>query len=105
MRFRNIFIGMGSLLVLLLLFLTDPSTGLIKQLPFGSGALGFLIGLVLSILYIALLHLARKGLLDYIDLEEWFNKAKETSEGAGHALIGVGLMMIAIAIVIHAAAK
>lgn len=105
MRFRHIFIGIGSLLVITLLFLSDPSVGFIAQLPVGSGTLGLLLGLVVSILYIALLHLSRKGLFDYLDLERFFNKAYETPQSAGSALIAVALSMIAIAIVIHAAAK
>lgn len=105
MRFRHIFMGIGSLLVITLLFLSDPSVGFIAQLPVGSGTIGLLLGLVVSILYIALLHISRKGLFDYLDLEQFFKKAFETSEGAGTALVAVGLAMIAIAIVIHAAAK
>ncbi|WP_396190511.1 hypothetical protein [Flavobacterium sp.] len=105
MRFRQIFIGIGSLLVLLLVFLSDPTSGFISKLPVGSGALGLLIGIVISILYVALLHVSRKGLLDYLDLETLFSKAVESSQGAGLALVGVGLIMISISIVIHAAAK
>jgi len=105
MRFRSIFLGIGSLLVVFVLLLSDPDSGLIHNLPFGAGALSFLIILASSILYIALLHLARKALFDYLDLEEFFKKAKLSPEGSGYALIAVGLFAVATSIVILAAAN
>lgn len=103
MRFRFVFMGVGSVLTLILLLLSDPSVGAIKQLPFGGATLALIVGLVMCLLYISLLHLARRGLLDYIDLEVFFKKALETSEGAGMAIIGVGLIMISCSLVIIAA--
>lgn len=105
MRFRNVFLGVGSALVTAVLLMSDPDSGFVRNLPFGAGTLSFLIILVSSILYVGLLHLSRKGLFDYLDLEEYFKKAKLSPEGAGMALIAVGLFSIAIAIVILAAAK
>lgn len=105
MRFRNVFLGIGSILVTIVLLMSDPDSGLVKNLPFGAGTLSFMIILISSILYIGLLHLGRKALFDYINLEEYFKKAKLTSEGSGQALIAVGLFSIAIAIVILAAAE
>lgn len=102
MRFRFVFMGLGSLLTLALLILSDPSVGAIKQLPFGGATVALLLGLVLCLLYITLLHLSRKGLLDYIDLEVFFKKALETSVGAGLAIIGVGLVMLSCAVVVVA---
>ena len=105
MRFRNIFIGIGSLLVIILLLLSDPDGGLVQNLPFGAGTLSIIIILVISILYVGLLHFSRKALLDYLDLEELFNKAKLTPEGCGLAIIGIGLIMVSVSIVILAATK
>lgn len=105
MRFRNIFIGIGSLLVIILLLLSDPDGGLVQNLPFGAGTLSIIIILVVSILYVGLLHFSRKALLDYLDLEELFNKAKLTPEGSGLAIIGIGLIMVSVSIVILAATK
>ena len=103
MRFRNVFLGIGSFLTLLVLLLSDPDGGFIQNLPFGAGTLSTLIILVVSILYVGLLHLSRRALLDYLELDQLFKKAMETSEGSGKAIIGVGLMMISIALVIIAA--
>lgn len=104
MRFRFVFLGLGSLLTLALIFLSDPSLKLIKNLPFGSGTLGILIVLTISILYLTLLHLSRKGFLDYLDLEVLFIKAAETPLSAAIALVSVGIMMVAMAVTILAAA-
>ena len=103
MRFRNVFLLIGSILTIAALLLSDPDSGLVKNLPFGSGTLATLIILVTSILYIGLLHIGRKGLLDYVDLRIFFKKAIETPEGAGLATIGIGLICISISIVILAA--
>lgn len=103
MRFRTVYIGLGSILVLLVHLLTDPQAGLIHALPFGASTIATLVILTKAILYNAVLHLTRKGLMDYFDMEEFMNKAKETSEGAGQAIIGAGLYTIAMAIVTYAA--
>lgn len=104
MRFRDIYLGVGSVLVLAVVFMSDPSVGLISQLPFGSSTLGLIINIIISLFYIGLLHYSRKALIDYIDMEVFFKKALESSQGAGMALIGVGLIMVSIALVIVAAA-
>ena len=105
MRFRHIFLTLGSVLTLLVLFLSDPDLGFISNLPFGAGTLTILVVLVSSVLYIGLLHLARKALFDYLDLAEFFRKAIQTPEGSGLALIAVAIAMVAIAIAILAATK
>lgn len=103
MSFRHIFLGIGSFLTILVLLLSDPDSGFVTNLPFGAGTLTILVILVSSILYIGLLHLARKALMDYVDMGEFFKNALRTPEGSGLALIGIGLMMVAISIAILAA--
>lgn len=105
MRFRHVFMGIGSLAAIFILLMIDPGNGLKLALPFGATLAANIAWLLQSFFYIGFLHIARKGLLDYLDLEEYFLKAKTTPEGAGYALIAVGLMMVAIAIVIMAATK
>lgn len=102
MRFRHVYMGLGSLFVILLSILSDPDQGFIRALPFGASIVASIVILLKGLLYVALLHVSRKGLMDYFDLEEFFNKAKQTSEGAGNATIGFGLYCIAIAICIFA---
>lgn len=103
MQFRHIFLGIGSILTIIVLLLSDPDSGFVTNLPFGAGTLTILVILVSSILYIGLLHLARKALMDYIDMREFFETALRTPEGAGLSIIGIGLMMVAISIAILAA--
>lgn len=103
MRFRHIYMIIGSILTLLLWLLTDPDTGFIQNLGFGASTVATIVILLKSVFYVALLHMSRKALIDYIDLKPYFDKALQTSEGAGRALMAVAIMMIAIAIVMLAA--
>lgn len=105
MRFRDVFLGIGSLLVFALLLIGDPAQGIVQGLPFGAATVGLILNLVISVFFVVFLHFSRKALVDYIDLEEFFKKAIETPEGAGAAIIGVGLIMISLAIVVFAATK
>lgn len=102
-KFRYYFIVVGSLLAILALFITDPESRLVTALPFGAAVIPKLIGLTSAIIVIGLLHYARRALLDYIDLSALFAKAAETPQGAGLAVIAVGLVFVAIAIAILAA--
>lgn len=103
MRFRNTYMIYGGILVFLVLTLTDPDLKLITNLPFSAPALAVLVNLLKTVFYVASLHLSRKALLDYLDFEELFENAKRTPEGSGKAIIGVGLIYIAVAVVIWAA--
>lgn len=105
MRFRDIYMFGGGILVLLVVFLTDPSVGVVAQLPVGSATVGLMVNILISMWFVGFLHYSRKGILDYIDLEIYFKEAIKTPTSAGLALIAVGLMMISISIVIHAAVK
>ena len=102
-RFRDIFIVAGGLLTILLWLVTDPNAGIIQNLPFGASTIVTLAVLLRGIWFIALLHIGRRALLDYLDLKHLFVKAEESAEGAGLAIIGVGVIMLAIAVVIVAA--
>jgi len=103
MRFRHVYMGIGTILVLLLWAMTDPDHGFIRALPFGASTVATIVILLKSVLYVGILHLSRKALLDYLDLGEVFKKAMNTSEGAGYAAMAIGLIMISVAIVMYAA--
>lgn len=103
MRFRHTYMLFGTLFAILISTLSDPDSGFIQSLPFAASTVATIVILLKSILYVGLLHCSRKALLDYLDLEVFANKALETSEGAGKAMIAVALIMISIAIVIYAA--
>lgn len=102
-RFRYVFMGIISILAVIVMLVTDPDSGIVQSVPFGANAIASLLPLLKIFIVISILHISRKGLFDYIDLKEYFDKARTSSEGAGNALIGVGLAYVAIAICILAA--
>lgn len=103
MRARNMYILGGGFLLIVLMLIADPDTGLLQDLPFGAGAIATFIILFKSVLYVGMLHYSRKALFDYIDLEEVFKQGMKTSEGASRIGMAISLAMIAISIVIFAA--
>jgi len=103
MRFRYVYMGVFTTLTMVLMVLTNPDNHLIQQLPFGAGLLATLVILMKSVLYIAVLHLSRKGLLDFIPLQKVLDKAMESPEGAARIFQGVMLAMIPIAFLIYVA--
>lgn len=103
LRFRHSFMSIGSILVIFLWMITDPDDNIITHLPFGASTIATLVILLKSILYISLLHLSRKALMDYLDLKTVMDKAMQTSEGAGRVFMGVAIVFVAIAITIYAA--
>lgn len=101
-RFRYLYMGFSSVLVLLLLFVTDPDSKLVTALPIAAGFVATIVLLVSAVLYVTMLHLSRRGMFDYVDLSVFFTKALSTPTGAGLALVSIGLSNIAIAVVILA---
>ena len=100
--FRFVYMIVFGMLLTVATLLTSDN---IIKLPFGAGVTTDMLYTLRTIVYIALLHMSRRALVDYIDLDEVFKKAIETPEGAGKVFIGVGLMMISVAICIFAAVK
>ncbi len=95
--------ALGSVLVILLGLLSDPDTGLVQNLSFGTSIVASLIILSKAVLYVTLLHLSRKAVMDYIDLEVYAKEAIKSPEGSASLIIGVAIYALAISIVIHAA--
>ena len=75
----------GSILALLYSYLTDPNGGALTVALLGQ--------LATPILAVWFAYLARKALTDYVDLEEVFRKAKESTVGAGLVFLGICLLM------------
>ncbi len=92
-------------MVLAMYIMTDPYFGYIQQLPVGAGTVATLLILLKGLLYVSLLHFTRKFVFDYeeADFQSLARKAGETPQGAGFALIGFSIMMVAFAVVIYAA--
>lgn len=102
LRVRNLYLVLGCMLVILLLVLVDPDSGLVRQLPFGGGAVTTLVYMAKGILGSALLYVTRKAMFDYpeADLQSIGRDARRTPEGAALYAISIGLQTIAYAIII-----
>jgi len=87
MRFRNILLIIGSLIGICGLILTDPDKGISTAV--------WLLSAWSGIVVVALAHISRKGLFDYIDLQKYAKKASETSLGSSNVFLGVCIVLSA----------
>ena len=102
LRPRSNFLIYGTLLVIFVLFLSDPDLGIIQNLGVGAGTITILISVLVAILCIVLLHLARKSIFDYqsADFDTLLERASRSPEGAGMSAIAVSIMTLAFAVVL-----
>ena len=101
---RKIWIyGLLAVMTVIWVVLTPMLTDVFTE-KYGSIAsfLSLLINSSVVGLYLAALHFSWKILFPYpeADRQTLFKKAMETAEGAGFALVGVGLIMIALAMIV-----
>ena len=87
-RKRTLWLVGGSLVALLYLFLTDPNGGALTAALVGQ--------LAMPIVAVWFAYLARKALFDYLDIQELYNKAKESAVGAGLVFIGTCLVFFGL---------
>lgn len=99
---RSIFLGLGSIIVIIAMFLTDQDGGIIQDLPFGSSTATFLIYLSTAIIGVGLLYLCERALFYYVDYYDVYKKALLTENGPGMIMVAISLQMIAVAIVFNA---
>jgi hypothetical protein len=85
LRFRNIFMIGGTLIVMVYLYLSDPNGG--------NMTIPFLAKLATPIVAVWFAHLARRALFDYADMEALMKKARETATGAGLTFLGLCLII------------
>jgi len=103
LRFRYVYMLVGSLLTLGALFIVSPDQGFLSELSYGASFIATLVLMLRSVLYVAILHYSRKALFDYIDLEELYLKAKEDPKASAIAMLAVTVALIPIALLIVAA--
>ena len=103
-RFRYVYMGIGTVLTMIVFLLSDPTGGggALRNLPFGAGVAASVIMSLWIIFYVLFLHLSRMALMDYVHLSQFFKKALGTPEGAGLAVIGVAIMTLAVSMIIAA---
>ena len=87
-RFRNMFMVLGSLIVLAYLFVTDPNDGFSPIIFVGT--------LATPVIAVFFSHLARKALFDYIDMGTLYRKARETATGAGLTFLGICIVIFGL---------
>lgn len=85
MRFRYWFMIIGSLLIGGALFLSDPGRG--------SDTLLLLLKVIAPLLAVGLAHLARRGLFDYINLEEAWKDTKHNPVARSIYSLGVCIVI------------
>lgn len=102
LRPRNLYTIYASILVLILMFLGDPDNRIITNLPYGAGFLATIITQIKVVIAIAILHFTRKAMFDYIDLGDLYDIVIESKNAIAAAiwLVGVGLFVVAFAILI-----
>jgi len=101
MRYRDLFMAVGSFVVLAALFVSDPDSGILQNLPFGGSTIAGLLVFSKAILALAFAHYGRKALFDYPegDFQTTAAKALEGSTGAGllsvaYAIVFFGLVSL-----------
>lgn len=97
MRFRYLFMGLGTFAVLAALLLTDPDKGLATGL--------FLLSIASGVVAVAAAHVARRGLFDYLDMKFLARKAAEEPTGAGLVFVGVCIVLFGLLSLFGSAAK
>ena len=88
MRFRNWLLLVGTLIVMLALYLTDPDKGVSTVI--------WLVGASSGLVAVAMAHLVRKGLFDYLDMKTLMDKAMLEPTGAGLVFVGVCIVIFGL---------
>lgn len=96
-RGRNQYTFTLTFLVIVLLFLVDPDSGLIQNLPFGAGALATVIISLRPIIIITLIHYTRKWIFDYVDLGNIYDKVMASENHMAQALFAVAMAIFTLA--------
>ena len=92
----------GSLFVIITMFLVDHDGGLIKDLPFGSSTVTYLVYMSTGIVGVGILYICERALFYAINYLQVVKKAMEHPIGAGLVAVAIPLQMVAVAIVLSA---
>lgn len=98
MRYRDYFMAGGSLIVLIALFVTDPDSNLLQQIPFGGSTIAGLLIFSKALIALAFAHYGRKVLFDYPegDFQRAAAKALESPTGAGLLTVAFAIIFFAL---------
>lgn len=93
---RRLYMFVGALLAVGLLFACDPDGGYIQSLTFGGTTIAWLILVLRGLFVITLAHISLSSFVNWnplADILALVKTAVTTSTGAGLALIGLGIML------------
>lgn len=82
--------------VICILFLVDPDSGLIQNLPFGAGAVATLVVSLRPIIIITLIHMTRKWIFDYVDLSRIYHSVMESENYVAQALFALSMAVFTL---------
>lgn len=99
---RTLLFGIGTIIVVLSMLITDPDAKLIQNLPFGSSTVTFFVYLGTTVLGVGILYLCEKALFFYVNYYELYKSARSTPQSSAQMAMAISLQLIAVAIVIHA---
>ncbi len=94
LRFRFLALIGGSLAVLAWLGFTHPGAQTLEEHYII--ILSILAKFATPVLAVSFAFMARKALLDYVDVETLYRKAKETATGAGLVFLGICVLMFGL---------
>lgn len=97
-KFSNIYMVFGSIFVILAMFLTDDNGGIIRNLPFGSSTITFLLFASASVVGVSVFYISWKACMDYVNFRDIYKKIMEDKGGLPAALFYVGTSIFAVAI-------
>ena len=102
MRFRFVSMVFGTLALLAMALLSDPTVGKYLSLPFGGQTMLILKAVSVFGVSCFVIHVSRKTLFDYLDLSKPIEKAIETPLSAAVLVVGVGIFVLAVSQVFQA---
>ena len=94
LRFRFLALTLGSLAVLSWLGFSHPGAQTLEEHYIIM--LSILAKFATPVLAVSFAFMARKALLDYVDVETLYKKAKETATGAGLMFLGICILMFGL---------
>lgn len=90
--------------VVFVLFLVDPDSGLIQNLPFGAGAVATLVVSLRPVIIITLIHYTRKWIFDYVNVEDIYNSVMESDNYIAKAIFALAMAVFTLGFAIVFAA-
>lgn len=93
---RRLYMFVGALLVVAMLFAVDPDGGFVQGLSFGGTTIAWLILVLRGVLVVTLAHISLSSFVNWnpiADILALVKTATLTSTGAGLAVIGLGIML------------